>query len=152
MSSGPTRILLNKITVIAMEVHRSSIVCPWCIQSDTMPTIIHTTSADIDEDLSLQCGKRTPALCPPGRTCEHKRSPSTRTVKAMVVRSGVEALHPRHAHTRLWRPRVRNQATERRGADTHGAQYRSPRVIRTGSINPLLTGSPYTKTSLIPNC
>ena len=40
---------------------------------------------------------------------------------------------------------------ERRGADTHGAQYRSPRVMRTGSINPLLTGSPYTKTSLIPN-
>ena len=64
--------------------------------------------------------------------------------------SGAEALHPLHAHTRLWRPWVRNPAKERRGADTHGAQYRSPRVIRTGSINPLLTGSPYTKTSLIP--
>ena len=59
--------------------------------------------------------------------------------------SGVEALHPRHAHTRLWRLRVRNRAMERRGADTHGAQYRSPRVMRTGSINPLLTGSPSTK-------
>ena len=30
------------------------------------------------------------------------------------------------------------------GADTHGAQYRAPRVMRTGSINPLLTGSPHT--------
>ena len=54
-----------------------------------MPAIIHTTSADIDEDLSLQCGKRTPALCPPGRTCEHKRPPSTRTFEAMVVRKVV---------------------------------------------------------------
>jgi len=70
-----------------------------------MPAIIHTTSTDIDEDLTLQCGKRTPALCPPGRTREHKRPPSTRKVQAMVVRKVVlEALHPRHAHTRLWRP------------------------------------------------
>ena len=124
-----------------------------------MKYISHYTTDDIDDIGEIDSHRYTlssvrqtyPGTMPPG---PHMRAqaaaPHSHISSHGGTESGVEALHPRHAHTRLWRLRVRNRAMERRGADTHGAQYRSPRVIRTGSINPLLTGSPYTKTSLIP--
>ena len=92
--------------------------------------ISHYTTDEIDDIGEIDVHRSAVRLNHPGTSAPRAAQASTRSrpalahmSTAMVVRIVVfEALHPRHAHTRLWRPRVRNQAMERRGADTHGAQ------------------------------
>ena len=86
MSSGPARILLNKITVNIMEVHRSSIVCPWyiriyaasyrkCDPSDDTKTKLRTA----DKRLTY------PGTAPPGPHSEHRPQPGYRVSRQVTV-------------------------------------------------------------------
>jgi hypothetical protein len=67
-------------------------------------------------------GLSTPAHAPRAAQASRSGRAALARYKPWGTESDVEALHPRHAHTRLWRLWVRNRAKERRGADTHGAR------------------------------
>ena len=130
MSSGPARLLLNKITVTIMEVHRSSIVCPWyiriyaasyrkCDPSDDTKTKLRTA----DKRLTY------PGTAPPGPHSEHRPQPGYRVSRQDCVPVGEEGRNLTH-HTphRAGSP-GHDPELEMRGADTRGPIDGLPCVI-----------------------
>jgi hypothetical protein len=124
------------------------IVCPWYMNRIRYE-ISYIRRAPMSTKTFLFSAAMYPGTMPPGPHMRAQRPPSTRTVQAMVVRSGVEALQPRHAHTRLWRLRVRNRAMEGRGADTHGANEGYPGNTHRQHKS-VADREPVHQTSLIP--
>ena len=151
LSSGPTRILLNKITVIAMEVHRSSIVCPWYLYTYTMPAIIHTTSTDIDEDLSsvrLNVPRNT---APPG---PHTRAQAT-AQHSQGKSHGVTEWCRGAASSVCTYPPLAAQGSKPGYGETGGGYTRGPIKVTPGNTHrqhkSVADREPVHQTSLIPN-
>jgi hypothetical protein len=113
-----------------MEVHRSSIVCPWYIR--IYAASYHKCDPRDDTKTKLRAADKRltyPGTAPPEPHSEHRPQPGSRVSRQVCVPVGQEDRNLSHHTPHRAGPPDRDPGLEMRGADTQGPIDGLPCVI-----------------------
>ena len=114
-----------------MEVHRSSIVCPWYIRIYAASYLKCYSSDDTKNKIRTADERLTyPGRTPPGPHSEHRPQPGSRVSRQALCTRGGVGPQPRSPHSPSGGPTPdRDPGLEMRGADARGPIDGLPCVI-----------------------